>query len=206
MELGQSTERVKLFNESMVSLTSAMLPELLMSYNFSELGTLMDAGGGFGQVMCATLKKYRAMRGIVFDLPRCAEGARKNLAESGVADRCEFLGGIFFESIPAVAEAILLKSILHNWNDERCIRILRNCHSALKPVGRLIVVDRVMPQRLGTEPDHVAATLSDLNMLRGPGGCERTEREFRELLTKGGFNLNRIVPAGRYCVIEAIVA
>jgi SAM-dependent methyltransferase len=204
-EIGKSSEQAKVFNDGMVSLTSAMLPKLLAAYDFSDNGILLDVGGGFGQLMIAILRKYPAVRGIVFDLPHCAEGARKNLAVSGVADRCEFIAGSFFDSVPAGADAIIMKSIIHDWNDERCVRILQNCHRALKLGTRLMVVDRIVPDKLEPTADHRDITLTDLTMLRGPGGCERTESEHRELLAKGGFRMTRVVPAGRYSVIEAAV-
>lgn len=195
-----------LFNEGMVSLTRVAMPALLVACDFSGISTLMDIGGGLGELMSAILKKYTSMRGIVFDLPHCEEAARENLADLGVADRCEFIAGSFFESVPAGADAIIMKSIIHDWNDERCVRILQNCHRALKPGARLMVIDRIVPDKLEPTADHLDIVLMDLNMLRGPGGCERTESEFGELLAKGGFRMTRVVPAGRYNVIEAAVA
>jgi hypothetical protein len=195
-----------LFNEAMVSGTRVQIPALLAAYDFSGISTLMDVGGGLGELISAILKKYPLMHGIVFDLPHCEEAAVKNLAALGVADRCKFIAGSFFESVPAAADAIIMKSIIHDWNDERCVRILQNCHRSLKPGARLLVLDRVMPNKLEPTADHLAAVLSDLNMLRGPGGCERTENEHRELLVKGGFRMTRIVPIGRLSVIEAAVA
>lgn len=100
------------------------------------------------------------------------------------------------------ADAIIMKSILHDWNDERCALILLNCHAALKPGGRLIVVDRVVPEKLEPQAEHLSAVLSYLNMLRGPGGCERTESDFRALMAKGGFSMRRVVPTSQYSVIE----
>jgi len=196
-----------LFNEGMASITRAVLPGILTAYDFSGTGKLMDAGGGFGQLLAAILKRYPSMRGVVFDLPHCSDGARKNFAEAGVADRAEFIGGNFFESIPSgIADAILMKSIIHDWNDERCVRILHNCRRALKPGARLIVIDRIKPEKLEPKAEHIAVVLSDLNMLRGPGGSERTEREHRELLAKRGFRMTQCVPAGRIDVIEATAA
>lgn len=197
------TKNAGLFNEAMVSLTRMALPVVLGAYDFSGIPTLMDVGGGLGELMIAILKAYPSMRGIVFDLPHCAEGARKNFAEAGVAARCEFMGGSFFESVPAGADAIIMKNIVHDWNDERAELLLRNCHGALKPGARLILVDRVVPDRLAPNADHMNIMLMDLNMLRGPGGRERTNGEFSALLRKGGFELQRILPAGRYNVIEA---
>ena len=192
-----------LFNEAMVSGTRMQIAALLAVYDFSGIATLMDVGGGLGELVSAIVEKHLTMQGIVFDLPHCEEAAVKNLAASGIADRCRFIGGSFFESIPVGADAIIMKYILHDWNDERCVQILRNCHRALRPGARLMVVDRVMPARLEAMPDHLAVALSDLNMLRGPGGCERTEDEHRDLLAKGGFRMTRIIPVGRVCIIEA---
>jgi hypothetical protein len=192
-----------LFNEAMVSATRMQIPALLAAYDFSGISTLMDVGGGLGELINAILKKYPSMRGIVFDLPHCEEAAMMNSAASGVADRCKFIPGSFFKSVPAGADAIIMKFIIHDWNDDRCVQILRNCHRSLKPGAKLLVVDRIMPNRRETTPDHLSVALADLNMLRGPGGCERTEHEHRELLAKGGFRMVRIVPVGRFAVIEA---
>lgn len=199
------TKNAALFNEGMAAITRVALPPILSACDFSGISTLMDVGGGVGELMSAVLKKYPTMRGIVFDLPHCAERARQNLAAAGAAQRAEFIGGSFFESVPAGADAIILKSVIHNWNDDRCVRILQNCHNAMKPAGRLTVIDRVVPENVKPDTDYLAAVLSDLNMLRGPGGCERTEREHRELLSRCGFRVTRIVPAGRYSLIEATV-
>jgi cyclopropane fatty-acyl-phospholipid synthase-like methyltransferase len=193
-----------LFNEAMVSGTRMQIAALLAAYDFSGITTLMDVGGGLGELVSAIVQKYPSMQGIVFDLRHCEEAAVKNLAASGVSDRCRFIGGSFFESVPAGADAIIMKYIIHDWNDERCVQILRNCHHALKPGARLLVVDRIMPSRLEVTPDHLAVTLADLNMLRGPGGCERTEDEHRELLAKGGFRMTRIALFGRVSVIESV--
>jgi hypothetical protein len=200
------TKDAGVFNEGMASMTRVALPPLLSACDFSGISTLMDVGGGVGELMSAILKKYPSMRGIVFDLPHCTERARQNLAGAGVAERAEFIGGSFFESVPAGADAIMLKSIIHDWNDERCVRILQNCHSALKRGDRLTVIDRVVPEKVEPDADYLSAVLSDLNMLRGPGGCERTESEHRDLLSRSGFRMTRVVPAGRYSLIEATVA
>jgi hypothetical protein len=203
-EVLAKTRVAGLFNDAMVSLTRMAVPAVLAAYDFSGISTLMDVGGGLGELMCAILTKYRSMRGIVFDLPHCAEGARKNLPDAGVADRCEFIGGNFFESVPAGADAIIMKSVVHNWNNERCVRILQNCHSVLTPGARLILIDRVMPEKPKPSANDLSAVMSDLNMLRGPGGGERTPSELRALLAKGGFSMRRVVPTGsRYSVIES---
>lgn len=205
-EVLAKTKDVGLVNEAMASITRSAVPGILSAYDFAGLSTLMDVGGGVGELMSALLKTYSSMQGIVFDLPHCAEGARKSLSSAGVADRCEFIGGNFFESLPLGAEAIVMKSIIHDWNDERSVRILQNCRRVLKGGARLIVIDRVMPERIGPDADTLSVVMSDLNMLGGIGGCERTESEFRTLLETGGFRMERVVPAGRYSVIEALAA
>jgi SAM-dependent methyltransferase len=197
------TKDAGLFNDAMVAMTRMAVPAVLSAYNFSGISTLMDVGGGLGELMSAILREYPQMRGIVFDLPHCAEGARKNLADAGVGNRCEFIEGSFFESVPTGADAIVMKSIIHDWNDERCVRILQNCHRALSPGARLMLIDKVMPENLEPGARDLFVVLDDLNMLRGPGGCERTPSEFRAVLEKGGFNMHRVVPTGRYSVIEA---
>ena len=204
-EVLAKTRDANLFNEAMVALTRMAVPDVLAAYDFSGISTLMDVGGGLGQLMSAILTKYQAMRGIVFDLAHCAEGAKKTLSDTGVIDRCEFIAGSFFESVPSGADAIVMKSIIHDWNDERCVRILQNCRRVLASGARLMLIDRVMPEKI--EPgvtDFIF--LDDLNMLRGPGGCERTPSEFRALLAKSGFSMQRIVPTGRYNVIESSAA
>jgi hypothetical protein len=205
-EVIAKTRDAGVFNEAMVSMSRLTIPDILAAYDFEDIPVLMDVGGGLGELMGAVLKKCPAMRGVVFDLPHCAQGAKKNLSESGVSDRCEFIGGSFFESVPSGADAIMMKSVIHDWNDERCARILANCRAVLPRGARLIVIDRVIPDAPEPNADTLSAVMSDLNMLSGGGGCERTEGEFRALLAKAGFRLERVVPAGRYAVMESSAA
>lgn len=202
-EVIAKTKDAGLVNQAMASMTRSAIPEILAAYDFRGIRLLMDVGGGVGELVGAVLKKCPATRGIVFDLPHCSEAARKNLSDAGVSDRCEFIAGSFFDSLPSGAEAIMMKSIIHDWNDERSVRILHNCHRVLQRNARLIVIDRVMPEKPEPSACNLSVVMSDLNMLSGIGGCERTEGEFRNLLAKGGFRIERVVPAGRYCVIEA---
>jgi len=202
-EVIAKTKYAGLFNEAMANMTRSAVPDILSAYDFSGIPVLMDVGGGVGELMGAVLKKDPTMRGIVFDLQHCAEAAVKNASEAGVADRFDFIAGSFFDSLPAGADAILMKSVIHDWSDERCIRILRNCRHVLRCGARLIVVDRVVPDKLEPTVDNLSVVMSDLNMLGGIGGCERTETEFRDLLAMGGFHMKCVVPAGRYAVIEA---
>jgi ubiquinone/menaquinone biosynthesis C-methylase UbiE len=204
--MGRSSEAVATFNAAMVAFTRAIVPDVLAAYDFAGVTRLLDVGGGYGELLGAILQAHPSMHGAIFDLPRCAEGARAHLADVGVGERAEFTAGNFFESVPGGADAIIMKSILHDWTDERCTVILTNCRRALPRDGRLLVVERLMPEELEVTPEHRSVTLSDLNMLRGPGGCERTEGEYRALLEASGFRMTRALPAGRAHVIEATVA
>ena len=160
-------------------------------------------GGGSGELIGAVVKQYPHMQGTVFDLSRCAEAANHHLALIGVADRASFLPGNFFESVPAIADAVILKSVIHDWDDQRSCAILQNCRRAIPENGTLLLVERLMPESPAVSDAHKSHAISDLNMLRGPGGMERTEGQYRDLLSRTGFCTTSVISAGRFSVIEA---
>src|SRR6185312_8521896 len=201
--MGRTPENVYKFNAAMTELTRLVTPDILRSYDFSGISHLMDVGGGSGELLGAIAQQNRKLRGTVFDLPRCAEAASRHLQQIGISDRVEFVAGDFFKSVPAVADAIILKSIIHDWNDARSISILRNCREALPSNGKLLLVERLMPEEPTATDEDKAHAMSDLNMMRGPGGAERTKAQYRELIEQSGFALAAIHPAGRFNVIEA---
>ena len=201
--MGRAPDIVDKFNAAMTELTRLVTPDILRSFDFSGISHLMDVGGGSGELLGAIAQQNRKLRGTVFDLPRCAEAASKHLQQIGISDRVEFVAGDFFEAVPAIADAIILKSVIHDWNDERSISILRNCREALPSNGKLLLVERLMPETPAATDEDKAHALSDLNMPRGPGGLERTRGQYRELLEQSGFDLVTIYPAGRFNVIEA---
>jgi hypothetical protein len=162
---------------------------MLDAYDFSSIRLLADIGGGNGSVLTGFLRKHSAVRGILFDLPGVAERARANVEATGLASRCQVLGGSFFESVPQGADAYLLRHIIHDWDDEKATTILRNVHRAMSADGKLLVVESVIPP--GNEPSF--GKLLDLTMLVIPGGQERTEDEYRMLYKSAGFHLTRIV-------------
>ena len=110
---------------------------MLGAYDFGRIDCLMDVGGGAGELIGAVTKQYPGLRGIVFDLPRCAEAANAHLERVGVSDRARFVAGDFFDSIPKFADAIILKSVIHDWNDERSAAILRNCLAPATRTGQM---------------------------------------------------------------------
>jgi hypothetical protein len=203
--MARAPENVAIFNAAMTDMTRLVTPDVLRAYDFGAISHLMDVGGGSGELIGAVAKKYPNLRGTVFDLPRCAEVANHHFDRLGISDRAGFLAGDFFQSIPAGADAIILKSVIHDWSDERSCIILRNCRQALPKDGTLLLVERLMPESPGLSDEDRAHALSDLNMLRGPGGQERTENEYHRLLTKSGFHPTRLHPAGRFNVIESRV-
>jgi hypothetical protein len=201
--MARSPENVGIFNAAMADLTRLVTPDVLRAYEFRGISHLMDVEGGSGELISALAKKYPHIRGTVFDLPRCEETANSHLRRMGVSDRTSFLAGDFFETVPAIADAIVLKSIIHDWDDARSGLILHNCRQALPGKGTLILVERIMPEVPTVTDEDKAHAMSDLNMLRGPGGLERTEKEYHHLLNENGFRLISIIPAGRFSVIEA---
>jgi hypothetical protein len=196
-------EESEIFDAAMTSMSRYLQAALLDAYDFGAFGTIADIAGGRGALLAALLTRYPAMRGVLFDQPHVIEGAPALLTRAGVADRCQIVGGDMFESVPGDADALVLKAIIHDWPDEPSIAILRRCREAMRPDAVLLVLERVIadPPHTG---DGAMTALSDLNMLVGPGGRERTGPEYAALLGKAGFELTRVVPtASDVQVIEA---
>ena len=193
----------KLFR-AMSSISAARTAGLLEAYNFSQITSLVDVGGAHGAMVAAIAKRYPDIRCTCFDLPSAEQGALKTFRDGGVTDRCGFVGGDFFEDLPAGADAYLLSGVLHDWGDEQCLQILRNCRRRVQDKGRLLVVDIVLSDEKNV-PDTYRNFL-DVGMLtQTEGGMERTESEFRDLLAAGGFSLCRVVPTNApQWVIEAL--
>jgi hypothetical protein len=178
------------FDRAMTDTSRRANRDLLEAYDFARFGRVVDVGGGHGALLAALLRAHPQMHGVVFDQPHVVAGAPAVLEAAGIADRCEVVGGSFFDGVPPAADAYLLKAILHDWDDEDAVRILRACRDAIAPDGALLVVER----ELGDPNENPDAKLSDLNMMVGPGGRERTTDEFSALLAAGGFALQRVVP------------
>ena len=183
--------KAKIFDEAMISSSTLMNDAVARAYDFSSFGMIVDIAGGYGSTLCTIVKAYPALRGILFDMPHVTDGARSYIAEQGVADRCTTVGGDFLQSVPKGADAYFMKHIIHNWDDECCIKILRNCHQAMPSHAKLLVCERIVPP--GNTPSY--SKLGDLVMLiQTPGGRERTEAQYRALFEAGGFKLTRLVP------------
>jgi hypothetical protein len=191
--IGQHPEEAAVFNQAMTASTTQAAAAVTSAYDFSSSGTIADIGGGHGVLLATILKAHPASRGILFELPHAIEGARKHLNAAGLTPRCEVVAGDFFESVPDGPDAYILKSVIHDWDDERSIAILKNCHRAMPPHGKLLLVETALATRIVPSPANLIATGSDVNMLVNAGGRERTEAEFSSLLGAAGFKLTRIV-------------
>ncbi len=165
------------------------------AYDFTGIGRVVDVGGGHGKVLASILKAHPALRGTLFDLPRVVQGAAVNLAAEGVTDRCEVLGGDMFDAVPAGGDLYLLSHVIHDWGDADATRVLQSCRRAMQPEARLVILDRVMPERVEPSLEVQGHVLSDLTMMIAHGGArERTAGEFEALLGAAGLRLLRIVP------------
>jgi hypothetical protein len=178
-----------IFDRAMTDTTLRANRHLVDAYDFGRFGTVVDVGGGHGALVAALLVVYPAMRGVLFDQAHVVAGAPSVLDSAGVADRCEVVAGSFFDAVPAGGDAYVLKAIVHDWEDEDALRILRCCREAIAPDGALLVVER----ELGEPNENPDGKFSDLNMMIGPGGRERTREEFAALFSASGFALERVV-------------
>ena len=183
-------EDAAVFNNSMSGVTAATNEEILSVYDFSSFGTIVDVGGGHGGLITSILTANSKAKGILLDAPQVIEGSRPKIEAAGLADRCETIGGDFFKSVPAGGDVYVMKWIIHDWDDEHAITILKNVRNQIPQNGRVIIVDCVVPEN--NEPDF--SKFFDLNMMVMTGGKERTEKEFAQLLSSAGFKLRRVIP------------
>lgn len=191
------------FDAAMANFTRLIAVAVAASYDFTPFGTVVDVGGGNGALLIGLLQANPALRGIVFDLPAAAERATKQIAASALSERCRAVGGDFFKAVPEGGDAYLLKHVIHDWNDEQAVAILRSCHRVMPPSGKLLLVEGVYPLRIDQSLESRGAAANDVNMLVNTGGRQRSEAEFRSLYDAAGFTLTRIVPTpARVAVIE----
>jgi len=200
---GKHPEKAREFGEAMTSISGTENPVVTAAYDFSKVGTLVDVGGSHGHLLAAILKANRKLKGVLFDLPQVLDQARKApfVNDRAIAGRLELTPGDFFQSVPAGADAYIMKYIIHDWDDDLCVKILENCRRAMAPNGRVLVVDIVIPP--GNDPHW--GKLLDINMLVGPGGRERTRSEFAQLFKRAGLKLKRIIPtASPLSIVEGV--
>jgi hypothetical protein len=202
----RSPEEEANFDAAMADVTRLVAVAVASAYDFTPFATLVDVGGGNGALMIGLLRANPALRGIVFDQPAVAERATAQLVQADLSGRCQAVAGDFFEEVPAGGDAYILKHVIHDWDDERAVAILRNCHRAMGPQGgRLLIVEGVYPAQIDQSPESRGAASNDVNMLVATGGRQRSESEFRSLYEAAGFGFTRMVPTvARVSVIEGV--
>jgi hypothetical protein len=191
-----------LFDRAMESSTRGSIAAVLEAYDFGRFGTVVDVGGGNGTLLAALLEAYPAMRGVVFDQPHVVDAAAALLRERGLADRCSIQGGSFFDGVPEGGDAYVLKHIVHDWEDDDAVAILRTVREAARSGAAVLVLER----DLGSPNEAPLAKLGDLNMLVVPGGRERTAQEYAALFEAAGLeNVLEVRSAAGLSVYEASV-
>jgi hypothetical protein len=190
------------FNEMMIAFHGGEPPAVAAAYDFSGIGTIVDVGGGTGNLLTTILLANPAVRGVLHDVPHVAAQARALIASRGLSERCTVSEGSFFDDVPEGGDAYVLSHIIHDWDEASCLKILTACRRAMKSSARLLVVEMVIPPGNDFHP----SKLSDMIMLAfTPGGCERTAQEYAALFAKAGFALKRVVPtASPVSVVEAM--
>ena len=190
-----------LFDRAMTGHSRMQANAVLNAYDFARFQYIVDVGGGHGTLLSAILAQHQSLHGALFDQPHVAAGAEAVLRTAGVAGRCQVLGGNFFEAVPGGADAYVLKFILHDWEDEQAIPILRSCRRAIVPHGKLLIID----SEIAAPNEGAVNKFRDLTMLVHPGGRERTRGEWTALLAAGGFRLAAVIPTEAWLsIIEGV--
>jgi hypothetical protein len=198
--MAQHSELEQHFNRQMAGMTTAIANAVIGAYDFAGATTVVDIGGGYGTLLTRILAEYPTVRGVLFDLPAVIASARKQLAASSVGARTDFVAGDFFEVVPPGGDRYVLQVVIHDWDDPAAVRILTNCARAMRDDSRIVLIERLLPQKALDAP---AIIQGDLNMLVLTGGRERSALEYDQLLTAAGLEITQIVPTqSQWSVIE----
>jgi copper chaperone CopZ len=196
----KNPEEAQIFDDAMTGLSAIDGPAVADAYNFDEIQTIVDIGGGRGHLLATLLQRNPHLKGTLYEVPHVLAGAKVGVLKAH-ANRCNFASGDMFSSVPTGADAYIMKHIIHDWPDDACIRILKACRQGVNPHGKLLIVDCVIQ----TGNDFSPGKFLDLQMLIFPSGRERTESQFVELLAAAGWKLSRIVPTtAQDSIIEGV--
>lgn len=187
--LAAHPEQAAVFDAAMTSVHGRETGPMIAACDFSSASVVADIGGGNGSVISEVLRANPHVRGILYDLPHVVERARPGLLKAGLAERCEVIGGDFFREIPPGADVYVFRHIIHDWLDDECVAILKNCRRAMKPTSRVVLAETIVPE--GNDPAFVKWL--DLNMLVIPEGRERTREEYGRLFVAAGLRLARVI-------------
>ena len=184
-------DAAELFYAAMRSLTRIAASQVASLIDFGAVRRVVDVGGGQGEFIAGVLKEWPSVHGVCLDLSAAQAGATKLFQCAGLDRRVEFVAGDFFIDIP-YADALLLKSVLHNWDDAGCRRILANCRRALPVNAPMFVVERVLPEVFSDCHCAQSVAQADLNMLVGIGGRERTMMDYKRMLADAHFEIEAV--------------
>lgn len=202
--LQRDPEAAAVFHQALAELTRLTAQSVVQAYDFSAMRRVVDVGGGHGELLSTILAHHPTATGTLFDTPETIASAQGAIEQAGVADRCELVAGDFFESVPGGGDAYLMKTVLHDWDDEQARRILHNCRAAMPRTARLLIIEQVLPDEPTCSRTDQSVVRSDLNMLVALGGGERTHAQFRALLDASGLAVQRVMQAGPFfSIIEA---
>jgi SAM-dependent methyltransferase len=205
-KLAEDPDAISTFNAAMVETSSRVASAFIKVYDLAGVRTVVDVGGGNGGLLVALLQAHPEVRGVLFDLAQGLAGAESAIAASGVGDRIVLQGGSFFDSAPPDADLYLLKSIVHDWDDERAVAILRTCRGAMRPGARLVLIERRLPERIDRPDEAFNAVMTDLQMMVVLGGRERTVSEYRGLLARAGLRMTRAIQTeSEFDALESVI-
>ena len=198
--LAERPIEASLFSETMVGFHGAEPPAVAEAYDFGGMRSVVDVGGATGNMLVHILQRHKGPRGVLFDLPHVVTDAPAFLEVHGMGNRVSIESGSFFDAVPTGHDAYILSHIIHDWDEDQCLKILRNCRGAIAPDGRLLIVEMVLPEGDAPHP----GKMLDMMMLVGPGGQERTPSEYSALLDQAGFHMTRVVPTNSaVSIVEA---
>jgi hypothetical protein len=195
------------FGAAMGEESRAAAEAIAEHYDFSAYRTVTDIGGGDGTLITAILRRNPDLRGMVFDTPEGMASTRDRLSDAGLAGRCAIVTGDFFTAVPPGADLFLIKSTIHNWDDEHAVRILRSCRTALGDDGKLLIIEVLLPELVQPDPAGLNPYIKDLQMLVLLGGKERTHADFDRLCARAGLAIGAVTalpPHVGLSVLEAV--
>lgn len=206
--MARDPEGTAIFHQAMADFTRGEAPGIAATLDFADVRRVVDVGGGYGALLAGILKAHPRLEGDVLDLPHAEDGALRLFAAEGVSGRAGFVAGSFFKVSPPPADIYLLKSVIHDWDDQRSLEILAKCSAVMRPSDRLVLVEAPVPPDPAASPLAWVLAFSDLNMLVNTGGRERSEQDYCGLLASAGLKVTAVrdTPGGFFKLFESVPA